>query len=131
MPRICRPSASWLDEHPNLYVDIAARIGELGRQPVTARKFLIDYADRVLFGTDGPRVADRLLLHWRFLETSDEYFPYAENAFPPQGFWRIYGVDLPDEVLKKIYFQNAERLIAGVRERVEKYQAAAGENRTP
>ena len=64
----------------------------------------------VLFGTDGPRVADRLLLHWRFLETRDEYFPYAENPFPPQGFWRIYGVDLPDDVLKKIYFQNAESL---------------------
>jgi predicted TIM-barrel fold metal-dependent hydrolase len=121
----------WLDEHPNLYLDIAARIAELGRQPVTARKFLIDYADRVLFGTDGPRVADRLLLHWRFMETSDEYFPYAENAFPPQGFWRIYGVDLPDDVLKKIYFQNAERLISGVRERVEKYQAAVGEKREP
>jgi predicted TIM-barrel fold metal-dependent hydrolase len=119
--------ARWLDEHPNLYVDIAARIAELGRQPETARKFLIDYADRILFGTDGPRVADRLLLHWRFLETRDEYFPYAENPFPPQGFWRIYGVGLPDEVLKKIYFQNAERLITGVRERVEKYQAASSE----
>ncbi|HEY2251217.1 MAG TPA: amidohydrolase family protein, partial [Planctomycetaceae bacterium] len=116
--------AGWLDEHPNLYVDIAARISELGRQPETARKFLTDYADRVLFGTDGPRVPERLLLHWRFLETRDEYFPYAENEFPPQGFWRIYGVGLPDEVLKKIYFQNAERLISGVRERVEKYEAA-------
>jgi len=123
--------ATWLDAHENLYVDIAARIAELGRQPETARKFLIDYADRVLFGTDGPRVAERLLLHWRFLETRDEYFPYAENAFPPQGFWRIYGVGLPDEVLKKIYFQNAERLISGVRERVEKYQAASGEKPAP
>ena len=111
-----------------MYVDVAARIAELGRQPYTARKFLIDNADRVLFGTDGPRVADRLLLHWRFLQTRDEYFPYAENPFPPQGFWRIYGVDLPDDVLQKIYFQNAERLISGVRERVEKYQAAHAEN---
>jgi len=111
----------WLDEHKNLYVDIAARIAELGRQPYTARKFLIEHADRILFGTDGPRVNERLIAHWRFLETYDEYFPYAENAFPPQGFWRIYGVGLPDDVLKKIYYENAERLIPGVKERYEKY----------
>jgi predicted TIM-barrel fold metal-dependent hydrolase len=115
--------AGWLDAHPNLYVDIAARISELGRQPYTARKFMIDYADRVLFGTDGPRVSTRLLLHWRFLETFDEYFPYSENAFPPQGFWRIYGLGLPGEVLKKIYFENAARIIPGVKERVEKFVA--------
>jgi predicted TIM-barrel fold metal-dependent hydrolase len=110
----------WLDEHPNLYVDIAARIAELGRQPYTARKFLLKYSNRVMFGTDGPRVPERLLYHWRFMETLDEYFPYAENAFPPQGFWRIYGVGLPDEVLKKIYFENAERIMPGVKERYEK-----------
>ena len=109
-----------LDRYPNLYVDIAARIGELGRQPFTARKFFIKYADRILFGTDGPRAPQRLVLHWRFLETFDEYFPYAENAFPPQGFWRIYGVGLPDDVLKKIYHENAERLIPGVKERMRK-----------
>ncbi len=121
----------WLDDYPNLYVDVAARISELGRQPYTARKFLIDYADRVLFGTDGPRVPARLLLHWRFLETLDEYFPYAENPFPPQGFWQIYGVGLPDDVLRKIYYENAERIVPGVRERWEKYaggQKAAGPN---
>lgn len=112
--------ATWLKKYPNLYVDIAARISELGRQPFTARQFLIDNADRVLFGTDGPRAAERLLYHWRFLETHDEYFPYAENPFPPQGFWRIYGVNLPEETLKKIYYENAERLIPGVRERYEK-----------
>jgi len=111
----------WLDRYPNLYVDLAARIAELGRQPYTARKFLVKYADRVLFATDGPRVAERLEYHWRFLETYDEYFPYAENAFPPQGFWRIYGVGLPDEVLKKIYFENAERVIPGVKEKYEAY----------
>lgn len=110
----------WLDEHPNLYVDIAARIAELGRQPYTARKFLMKYSDRVLFGTDGPRVPERLLYHWRFMETLDEYFPYAENDFPPQGFWRIYGLGLPDDVLKKIYFENAERIVPGVKDRYEK-----------
>jgi predicted TIM-barrel fold metal-dependent hydrolase len=110
--------SGWLDGHPNLYVDLAARIAELGRQPVTARKFLIRHADRVLFGSDGPRDPQRMRLHWRFLETADEYFPYAENPFPPQGFWRIYGVELPDEVLHKVYHENAARLIPGVRERL-------------
>jgi predicted TIM-barrel fold metal-dependent hydrolase len=113
--------ARWLDKYPNLYLDIAARIAELGRQPRKAREFLIKYADRVLFGTDGPRDPVRLRYHWRFLETSDEYFPYAENAFPPQGFWRIYGIQLPDEVLAKIYSGNARRLISGVQERYEAY----------
>ena len=92
----------WLDEHPNLYVDIAARIAELGRQPLHGAAILREsMPDRILFATDGPRVAERLTYHWRLLETDDEYFPYAENAFPPQGFWRIYGLELPDEVLKQ------------------------------
>lgn len=111
----------WLDKYPNLYVDIAARIAELGRQPYTARKFIIQHADRVLFATDGPRVVERLSYHWRFLETSDEYFPYAESPFPPQGFWMIYGLNLPDEVLEKVYNQNAARLIPGVKQRLEAY----------
>jgi hypothetical protein len=109
----------WLDAHPNLYVDLAARIAELGRQPVTAKAFVERYADRILFGTDGPRVHERLLAHWRFLETRDEYFPYAENAFPPQGFWRIYGLGLSDPVLRQVYFENAARLIPGVRQRLQ------------
>lgn len=113
----------WLDENPNLHVEIAARIAELGRQPFTAREFLLKYADRVMFGTDGPRTADRLKLHWRFLETRDEYFPYAETPFPPQGFWRIYGVALPDDVLRKLYYENAVRLIPGVEERLRRVTA--------
>lgn len=108
----------WLDEYPNMVVETAARIAELGRQPYTARAFFIKYADRILFGTDGPRVRERLLAHWRLLETYDEYFPYAENPFPPQGFWRIYGLGLPDDVLHKVYHANAERLIPGVREKL-------------
>jgi predicted TIM-barrel fold metal-dependent hydrolase len=110
----------WLDENPNLYVEIASRIGELGRQPVSARKFLIKYQDRVLFGTDGPWPQDRLRLYWRFLETEDEYFPYSEKEFPPQGFWNIYGVNLPDEVLKKLYRENAMKIVPGVREKIER-----------
>lgn len=108
----------WLDQHPNLYVEIASRISELGRQPYTARDFFIKYADRILFGTDGPWPAERLALYWRFLETRDEYFPYSERPFPPQGFWRIYGLNLPDDVLRKVYHENAARIIPGVRERL-------------
>lgn len=113
----------WLDKYPNLYVEIASRIGELGRQPYTARQFFIKYSDRVLFGTDGPWPDKRLTLYWRFLETYDEYFPYSEKPFPPQGFWNIYGIGLPDEVLRAVYFENAARLIPGVAEKRRRYQA--------
>jgi len=114
--------ASWLKEHPNLYVDPASRISELGRQPYTAREFLIEHADRVLFGTDGPWPELRLTYYWRFLETYDEYFPYSEKVPPPQGFWRIYGTGLPDDVLRKIYHENAARIIPGVKWRLEKWR---------
>lgn len=109
---------AWLDEHSNLYVDTTSRINELGRQPYTAREFFVKHADRFLFGTDGPRPAARLLPQWRFFETRDEYFPYAENPFPPQGLWNIHGIGLPDNVLRKLYHENAERIIPGVRERM-------------
>lgn len=112
--------SGWLEQHPNLVVEIASRIAELGRQPYTARQFFLRYQDRILFGTDGPRVRERLLPHWRFLETWDENFAYAENPFPPQGLWNIHGLGLPDEVLRKLYSENAARLIPGVRERLEK-----------
>jgi predicted TIM-barrel fold metal-dependent hydrolase len=117
--------SQWLDEHPNLWLEIASRISELGRQPTTSRAFLIKYQDRVMFGTDGPRVLERLLPHWRFLETRDEYFPYAENPFPPQGFWNIYGIGLDDDVLRKLYHENAMRLIPGVRDKLAKFTARA------
>ena len=110
--------SEWLDRYPNLYVELASRIGELGRQPYTARKFFLKYSDRILFGTDGPWSEARLRYYWRFLETFDEYFPYSEREFPPQGFWNIYGIGLPDEVLRKIYFENATKLIPGVREKL-------------
>jgi len=109
----------WLDKYPNLVVEIASRTNELGRQPYTARKFFLKYADRILFGTDGPRVPERLFPYWRFLETQDEYFPYAENPFPPQGLWNIYGIYLPDDVLRKVYHENAARIIPGVAERLK------------
>ncbi len=114
--------ASWLEKYPNLVVEFASRIGELGRQPYTARKFFMNYADRILFGTDGPWPELRITYYWRFLETYDEYFPYSEKEFPPQGLWRIYGLGLPDRVLRQIYYENACRLIPGVKTKVSKYR---------
>lgn len=112
--------SQWLDKHPNLYVEIASRIAELGRQPVTARKFFVRYQDRILLGTDGPWPEDRLHSYWRFLETDDEYFPYSEKSFPPQGLWHIYGISLPQEVLRKVYADNALKLIPPAREKYTK-----------
>jgi predicted TIM-barrel fold metal-dependent hydrolase len=100
-----------LDRAPNFHVDIAARIAELGRQPFTARRFFLRFADRILFGTDLPAALPMYQLHYRFLETEDEYFPYGLSDPPDQGRWRIYALDLPEDVLQKVYFLNAERLI--------------------
>lgn len=112
--------AAALDRYPNLHVELASRIAELGRQPYSARKFLIKYQDRVLLGTDGPWPEDRLKLYWRFLETEDEYFPYSEKEPPPQGLWNIYGVHLPEETLRKVYYENALRLLPGLRAKYER-----------
>jgi predicted TIM-barrel fold metal-dependent hydrolase len=117
-------TAQLLEQHPNVVVDIASRISELGRQPYSAREFLIRFQDRILFGTDGPWPPERLLSYWRFLETQDEYFPYSEKSIPPQGLWQIYGVYLPNEVLKKIYQANAARIIPGIDWRLEAFEKA-------
>jgi predicted TIM-barrel fold metal-dependent hydrolase len=110
-----------MDAHPNMHVEIAARIGELGRQPRAARRFIEKYQDRVLFGTDaapkGTQTPQQLFtdalyeIYYRFLETEDEYFDYAPSPVPPQGRWRIYGLGLPDGVLQKLYSGNAARLL--------------------
>lgn len=100
-----------LDRCPNFFVDIGARIAELGRQPYAARKFFVRYADRILFGTDMGPDLDVYRLYFRFLETGDEYFNYDPLDPPPQGRWQIYGLSLPDEVLRKVYYNNAERVI--------------------
>ena len=99
-----------LDRCPNFYVDISARIGELGRQPYTARKFFLDYADRILFGLDFGPDLDVYRLQYRFLETADEYFNYNTTEVPTQGRWYVYGLYLPDEVLEKVYYRNAQRI---------------------
>ncbi|MEZ5944423.1 MAG: amidohydrolase family protein [Planctomycetaceae bacterium] len=100
----------WLDKYPNFYVDIDARINELGRQPYSCRRFFIKYQDRILFGTDTTPKADAYRLYYRFMETDDEYFDTAESHHR-QGFWMIYGIFLPDEVLEKIYYANAVKLL--------------------
>ncbi len=105
--------AEWLDRYPNMYVDIDARISELGRQPYSARRFLIKYQDRVMFGTDTPPSRAAYRIYYRFLETDDEYFDPA-GGHHPQGFWMIYGVFLPRDVLEKLYVKNAERLLFGL-----------------
>lgn len=99
----------WLEEYPNMYVDIDARISELGRQPYTARKFMIKYQDRILFGTDTPPNAEAYRVYYRFLETDDEYIDPAPSHHL-QGRWMIYGIFLPDEVLEKIYNKNAIKI---------------------
>ena len=113
--------SEWLDRYPNMLVEIGARIGELGRQPRAARKFFDRHQDRILFGTDAiPKGEDYpqqvfndalYEIYYRFLETEDEYFDYAPARKPPQGRWRIYGLGLPESILKKVYYQNAERLL--------------------
>ena len=110
-----------LDRFPNMTVDIAARIGELGRQPRTARRFFDKYQDRILFGTDatphGDEVPQQIFndqlyeIYYRFLETDDEYFDYSPARIPPQGRWKIYGIELPEPVLRKVYYENAVRLL--------------------
>ena len=110
-----------LDKFPNVHVEIGARIGELGRQPRTAARFFDRYQDRILFGTDAIPLGtetpqqvfgeDLYRIYYRFLETEDEYFDYAPAPVPPQGRWRIYGLGLPERILRKVYYQNAERVL--------------------
>jgi predicted TIM-barrel fold metal-dependent hydrolase len=100
-----------LDRCPNFHIDLAARFGELGRQPYTARRFCERYADRILFGLDlGPDL-ESYRLAYRLLETEDEYFNYTAGPIPAQGRWMAYGLHLPDDVLEKIYARNAERIL--------------------
>jgi len=99
-----------LDANTNLHVDIGARCAELGRQPYTAREFFLRYSDRILFGTDLIPEVKMYRLHFRFLETRDEYFEYPSHA-SRQGRWNIYGLFLPDDVLRRVYRENALALL--------------------
>ncbi len=100
-----------LDRCPNFFVDISARVGELGRQPYAARQFFLEYADRILFGSDMGPDLEAYRIIYRFLETDDEYFNYSVGPVPLQGRWQINGLYLPEDVLVKIYSRNAEKLI--------------------
>ena len=100
-----------LDDCPNYYIDISARLGELGRQPYSARKFFIQYQDRILFGSDMGPDLDAYRLYYRFLESDDEYFNYNTSEVPAQGRWYVCGLYLPDDVLKKVYAENARRVL--------------------
>ena len=100
-----------LDAHPNLSVDIAARFGELGRQPYTARALFLRHSGRILFGTDAAADPAVYRLHYRFLETWDESFDYGTDEIPGQGRWQIHGLGLPDDVLRAVYRDNARRVL--------------------
>jgi predicted TIM-barrel fold metal-dependent hydrolase len=99
-----------LDTYPNVSVDIGARCAELGRQPYTARNFFLKYSGRILFGTDLVPEPEMYRLHYRFLETDDQYFEYPSHA-SRQGRWNIHGLFLPDEVLRRVYRDNANRIL--------------------
>jgi predicted TIM-barrel fold metal-dependent hydrolase len=100
-----------LERCPNFHVDLAARVAELGRQPYTARAFFLRWADRILFGTDSGPEAAMYAIHYRFLETFDESFDYDTDDVPGQGRWQVHGLGLPEDVLAKVYRDNARRLI--------------------
>ena len=99
-----------LDELPNVYTEIGAILAELGRQPRHARRFFIEHQDRVLFGKDSWTPSE-YSYYFRVLETDDEYFDYYRKR---HGLWKIYGMDLPDDVLRKLYYENALRIIPGL-----------------
>ena len=111
----CAEDLGWvgalLERCPNFFIDISARLGELGRQPYSARRFFMRFADRILFGVDTPPSVEAYQLYYRFLESDDEYFNYGLSEPPTQGRWRIYGLYLPDETLEQIYQRNAERVL--------------------
>ena len=103
-------AAKLLDEHPNVVLELAAILYDLGRQPRAAHNFFVKYQDRVLFGKDTYAPAE-FPYYWRVLETTDEYFDYYRDY---HAFWNLYGMGLPDAVLRKIYYQNALRVTPGL-----------------
>jgi predicted TIM-barrel fold metal-dependent hydrolase len=123
-------TAKLLDTYPNYYVDMSSVVSELGRHPYSTRRFFIKYQDRILFGTDGGFMlepnsdwpAEKMFRSYiEFLETGNEYIEYPLQSITKQGTWRVYGLDLPKDVLQKVYVLNAQRLIpteAAVKERL-------------
>ena len=103
-------AAAMLDAFPNVVVEVGAILYDLGRQPRAAHDFFVKYQDRILFGKDAFQ-PEEYPYYWRVFETRDEYFDYYRDY---HAFWKLYGMDLPDVVLKKIYFQNALRVVKGL-----------------
>ncbi len=103
-----------LDKYPNMYIDIAARIPELGRQPYSSKDFFKRHQDRILFATDNSSGTEQFgiySIYYRFLETRDEYFDYSNRAVPGNGRWKIYGLGLESDILEKVYLRNAESFL--------------------
>ena len=99
-----------LDQMPNLYTEVGAVLYDIGRQPRAAHDFFVKYQDRILFGKDSFQ-PEEYPYYWRVFETKDDYFDYYR---PYHAFWKLYGIDLPDGVLKKVYFQNALKITKGI-----------------
>ena len=124
--------AALLDKYPNADVEISAAVQDLGRAPLMIRKFFLKYQDRILFGSDGSPgrgIEEFWVPHWRFMETFDEYFDHpaqlrSPTGAPLHGRWRIYGIGLPDDVLRKVYYTNALRYLPSVKTSIEKQLAA-------
>ena len=98
--------ARMLDAMPNVYTEVGAVLYDIGRQPRGAHDFFVKYQDRVLFGKDSFQ-PEEYPYYWRVFETRDDYFDYYRGY---HAFWKLYGIDLPDSVLKKVYYQNALRI---------------------
>ena len=124
--------AALLDKYPNADVEISATIQDLGRAPLMIRKFFLKYQDRILFGSDGNPGRGKEEFwepHWRFLETYDEHFDHpaqlrSATGAPLHGRWRIYGIGLPESVLRKVYYANALRYLPSARASIQKRLAA-------
>jgi len=103
-------AAKLLDENPNVYFDVAAVLYDFGRQPRAAHDFFVKYQDRILFGKDSYQ-PDEYPYYWRVFETDDEYFDYYRDY---HAFWKLYGLALPDGVLRKLYYANALKITPGL-----------------
>ena len=103
-------AAALLDAYPNVVIEAGAILYDLGRQPRAAHDFFVKYQDRILFGKDSWQPQE-FPYYWRVFETRDEYFDYYRDY---HAFWKLYGMDLPDQVLKKLYYQNALRVVKGM-----------------
>ena len=123
---------AFLDKYPNADVEISAAVQDLGRAPRLIREFFLKYQDRIIFGSDGSpaRGIDEFWVpHWRFLETYDEHFDHpaqmrSPTGAPLHGRWKIYGIGLPDAVLRKVYYANALRYLPSVRASIDRQLAA-------